>query len=74
MEHNRWLNWKLNHGLAYRGRPAPLRPKGALAFIMYHLYFRFKEDFREETTNAVALTYHQDVGGTLGPSGKTNGE
>ena len=70
-EHNAWLAWKMKRGLAARGRPGPFHPTGVLATILYHVYFKHHEPVREETG---AIIFTQDVGGTLGPSGKTNGE
>jgi hypothetical protein len=71
-EHNKWLAWKLKKGLAYRGRPAPMQPKGFLAKVLHFFYYRFKDVKGPMETNAVTFT--EQVGGTLGPSGKTNGE
>lgn len=72
MENNAWLNWKLNHGLAARGRPGPLHPRGFLGHLLYHCYFRFVEPKEFPTTDSVQ--FKQQVGGSLGPVGKTNGE
>lgn len=69
---NKWLAWKLKRGLAYRGRPAPMQPKGALAHILYWFYYRHSDVTGPVTTDAITFT--EQVGGTLGPSGKTNGD
>ena len=74
MKTNHWLNWKLKHGLAARGRPAPLRPTSVIGHIFFFCYFRFKEVPAPVETHATRLTFKQRVGGSLGPVGKMNGE
>ena len=71
MKHNYWLAWKLKHGLAAKGRPAPYRPVGIIAKFLYYVYFEARQPKRVETG---ATIFTQHVGGTLGPSGQTNGE
>jgi hypothetical protein len=66
-----WLGWKLNHGLAARGRPAPLKPKGVIAKVLYFFHFRY---IKIEAVSTGAATFTQEVGGSLGPSGKMNGD
>ena len=69
MKHNRWLNWKLNHGLAPRGRSGQLKPVGAMAKLLFRMHFK---KFNVEPQGPRLFT--QDVGGTLGATGKIDGE
>ena len=69
---NKWLAWKIKHGLAPRGRPGPLKPTGIIAKVLYNAYFRFHEVTEPEESGAIKFT--QQVGGTLGPSGRINGD
>lgn len=71
-QHNKWLDWKLRHGLASRGRAGPLNPKGLAARALYALYFK-KFDVRpEEETPSGPRVFKQNVGGTVGPVGTVN--
>ena len=81
MQHNRWLDWKIRKGLAARGRVGgKLHPKGLLAGLLYKYYYRkrFQADCesaqRAGQVIADRRTFQQSVGGTLGASGKVNGE
>ena len=71
-QHNKWLAWKLKHGLATRGHAGSdqFHPKGLFAGLLYKLYFRK----RDPSANGGPQTFTQNVGGVLGPVGKTNGE
>ncbi len=74
--HNHWLDWKIRHGLASRGRPGPLHPKGWRANLLYNLYYR-KFDVKPvdpEVTDTGPRVFKQNVGGVLGASGTMNGE
>ena len=72
MEHDRWRHWKVQHGLVSRGRPHKLVPVGFLGKLLYHLYFKHHEpDYGPQQEGG--RVFKQDVGGTLGPSGKVNG-
>jgi len=63
--HNRWLDWKLQHGLAIRGRSdTPLCPKGVIAGLLYR--FRFH---KFDKKSAKPQVFKQSVGGILGASG-----
>jgi hypothetical protein len=60
----------MRHGLAVRGQTGgALHPKGLVAGILYKLFY---------SKNAVLLegpqTFTKSVGGSLGPTGKMNGE
>ncbi len=69
MKHNRWLAWKMKHGLAARGRVGgAMHPKGLLAGLLYKVYFK---KFNVEPDGP--RVFKQNVGGTLGASGKVNG-
>ncbi len=70
-EHNRWLHWKIEHGLATRGRTGdgPMYPKGLLGGLLYKFYYK-KLDIRP----AGPRQFEQDAGGSVGPSGTCNGE
>jgi len=68
--HNYWLDWKIQQGLAPRGRAnGKLSPKGRLAKFLYRVYFH-----RTESTVEGGTLFKQSVGGTLGPTGTMNGE
>lgn len=70
MRHNRWLAWKLKHGLATRGRVGGvMHPKGIFAGLLYKFYFR-----KRDTQLEGSQTFEQSVGGSVGPTGATNGE
>ena len=72
--HNHWLDWKIRHGLAARGRTGgPLHPKGFIAGLLYKAYYS-KFDVQPVDTQPGPRVFKQDVGGTLGAVGKTNGE
>lgn len=72
MKHNRWLDWKIRHGLATRGRTGgKMNPKGLLGGIVYKLFFK-RYDTGPKTDERAVFTQH--VGGTLGARGETNGE
>ncbi len=69
--HNRYLDWKLRHGLATRGHVGGrMHPKGLVAGVIYRLFFK-KHDSELEGGPKV---FDQTVGGALGPSGKMNGD
>jgi hypothetical protein len=67
MKHNRWLNWKIEHGLAVRGRgrDVPMEPKGILAKFLYKRHFN-----KQDPACSKPRVFNQSVGGTLGPSGE----
>lgn len=68
--HNRWLAWKMKHGLAARGRVGgPMHPKGLLAGLLYKFYYR-----KFDTQPKGPRVFKQSVGGSVGPVGKCNGE
>ena len=71
--HNRWLDWKLKHGLAKRGRAVGgvMSPRGLVAGLLYRLYFRKRDVIVEIPKNTL---FTQDVGGELGMTGSTNGD
>ena len=70
MQHNRWLDWKIRHGLASRGRVGgKLHPKGLLAGLLYKYHYS-----KSEVALVGPQKFQQSVGGTLGASGKVNGE
>jgi hypothetical protein len=65
VRHNRWLAWKLKHGLASRGRVGgALHPKGLLAGLLYKYHFK-----KYDRASKEPRVFQQSVGGTLGPSG-----
>jgi len=69
-QHNKWLAWKMKHGLATRGRVGgKLRPKSLLSGIRYKLFHR-----KDEVPLEGPQLFKQDAGGTLGPAGNTNGK
>jgi hypothetical protein len=67
MKHNRWLDWKIKHGLAIRGRSkdVPMEPKGMLARFLYKRHFK-----KQDVKSTKPRVFNQSVGGTLGPSGE----
>ena len=69
MKHDRWLNWKIEHGLAIRGRGSdiPLAPKGIAANLVHKMFF--KKQQQQDVTPVGGRVFKQPVGGTLGPSG-----
>lgn len=68
MNHNRWLAWKLKHGLATRGRVGgALHPKGLFAGLLYKFYFK-----KLDTSPAGPRVFEQSVGGVLGSAGTVN--
>ena len=70
MQHNRWLHWKIQHGLATRGRVGGLlHPKGLLAGLLYKVYFK-----KRNPQLKGPQTFTQNVGGSVGAAGKCNGE
>ena len=72
MENDRWLAWKLKHGLATRGRAGSDRfhPKGLVSALLYKFYYKK----RDPGLKVGPQVFTQDVGGQIGPVGKTNGE
>lgn len=71
MNHNAWLDWKIRHGLAARGRTGgKLHPKGLLGGILYKYFFKKYDTGLEHG----AMLTTQEVGGTVGAVGETNGE
>ena len=63
MHHNRWLDWKIRHGLASRGRVGgKLNPKGILGGLLYKYYF-------SKHPEKPGTVFKQSVGGSLGASG-----
>lgn len=71
MQHSRWLDWKMKHGLACRGRPAPMNPQGTLAKLLYRLHYH-KHDIEATPEGGPPQTFKQSVGGSIGPSGRVN--
>lgn len=74
-----WLKWKIDHGLTYRGRMVEkLTPKGAIAKVLHFLYYARNHDklvkLAKTQTQNTPRVYHQNVGGSIGMKGKTNGE
>ncbi len=68
--HNRWLKWKLDHGLATRGRVGgKIHPRTILGGLLYRFYYR-KFDVEQPKGPQV---FKQDVGGEVGSKGKMNG-
>lgn len=76
----RWLKWKIDRGLTYRGRPTEnLSPKGVFAKILHFLYFKRANEkvfnqYVVDSNQRRPVQFHQHVGGSIGPAGKTNGE
>ena len=72
-QHNHWLRWKIDHGLARHGRSVgPMEPSGWIAKLLYSVHFH-KHDVEavvESGPKVIKLT----VGGTLGAVGEMNGE
>ena len=62
-----WLDWKLKHGLATRGRPAPMQPQGLIARTLYKVYYH-KHDVKPEPKGG--RVFKVNVGGNVNPSGK----
>lgn len=68
--HNRWLKWKMKHGLATRGRVGgKMHPRTVIGGLLYKFYYR-KFDNQPEGPQ----TFEQSVGGSVGSVGKCNGE
>ena len=66
-EHNRYLAWKMKHGLATRGRAGgKMHPKTIIGGLLYRFYYR-----KFDTSPRL---FKQAVGGSVGPTGKMNGE
>ncbi len=73
-DHNRWLDWKIRNGFAARGHVGGFRhPKGLVAGVIYRLFFKRSEPERPKQTEGGEV-FKQSVGGTLGASGRTNGD
>jgi len=73
-QHNRWLSWKVRHGLAHRGRASAgsLKPKGVIAKVLYVLYFRWQAIPTPYTMKeGGGKLFHQNVGGSVGSTGET---
>ena len=69
-QHNRWLAFKLKHGLATRGRVGGrMHPKTIIGGLLYKFYYR-----KFDTSPEGPQVFEQSVGGSVGPVGKTNGE
>lgn len=65
MKHNRWLDWKIRHGLVIRGRSnALMEPKGVIAKFLYRHHFK-----KLDVAPSGGRVFKQSVGGSLGPSG-----
>ena len=70
MQHDRWLHWKIQHGLATRGRVGGrMHPKTIIGGLLYKFYYR-----KFDTPSEGPQVFEQSVGGSVGPVGKTNGE
>ena len=67
-KHDRWLAWKIKVGLANRGRPGPMHPKGLIAKFLYWAYFRFHEPKAVEN-DGIPKNFKQSAGSSLGASG-----
>lgn len=66
---NKWLHWKLEHGLATRGHVGGrMHPKGLVAGVLYKLFFK-KCDCEFE---GGPKKFDQTVGGTFGAAGNMN--
>lgn len=64
-QHNRWLAWKMKHGLATRGRVGgKMHPRGLLAGLLYKFRYRVLD-----ISPTGPRQFKQDVGGSVGPSG-----
>lgn len=80
MRHNYWLDWKLRHGLAIRGRgQIPFCPKGLVAQFLYRVHFKKVDVQPDDQSEALEQppgkrVFKQAVGGALGAAGKCNGE
>ena len=69
-KHDRWLDWKIRHGLAKRGRcGGRMNPKGIVAGLLYKFKYSKLDVEPEPPSGAV---FHQAVGGVVGASGETN--
>ncbi len=66
-EHNRWLHWKIKHGLATRGRvgTSPMHPKGIISGLLYKFHYRARDPNRD----AGPQVFKQPVGGSVGSAG-----
>ena len=76
MKHNRWLQWKLNHGLAVKGRAAgvPLKPTGLFSRVVGKVLFIKAVPGIPDSPEPGSRVFKQTVGGGLGLAGKCNGE
>ena len=77
MQHNRWLHWKIKHGLAHKGRsPAiPFQPVGFIAKALMPFIKgppALESSAEPERTPAGGRLFKVDVGGSVGPAGKLN--
>ena len=69
-QHNRWLAFKLKHGLATRGRVGGrMHPKTIIGGLLYKFYYR-----KFDTSPTGPQVFEQSVGGEVGVAGKMNGE
>lgn len=69
-EHNRWLAWKIKHGLATRGHVGgKMHPRGLFAGLLYRFYYR-----KHDTAPEGPQVFKQSVGGKVGSAGTMNGE
>lgn len=70
MQHDRWLDWKLKHGLAVRGKTGgPLQPSGLLAGLLYKFYYSKTKAGKAAKLDAAPKVFKQKVHGKVGPSG-----
>lgn len=71
---NRWLDWKIKHGLAARGHVGGIKcPKGLVAGLLYKLFYAKNAPPRPDQTTG-GIVFEKSVGGGIGPSGNMNGD
>ncbi len=77
-QHNKWLQWKLNHGLAVKGRAAgvPLRPNTKFAQLLGKFFIKGEPAIESSNGSETPgrRVFQQKVGGLVGPTGLCNGE
>ncbi len=72
-DHNPWLKWKMQRGLAHHGRAGgPLKPRGFLAYVFYWVYFKWLEAPTPYIVRSDgSKLFRQKVGGSVGSTGET---
>lgn len=77
-QHNRWLQWKMDNGLAAKGRTegVVLRPRNMLTRALARYFIKpmpaAPKAKRADMNEPGHRVFKQNVGGSVGSSGKVN--